>query len=122
MSGVEKISNLVPASFDDRRVINVTDGQREIIKMLKTFLSEGRVITREDILECYIRSNYPSGFVSVHRFGDHNKDGNWHDKLVTLNARTTWEVKTRAVTWFKNNLGSCILKGKILAIPAIEAN
>ena len=45
-------------------------------------------------------------------------------EITSLNKeqfkRTVYDVK--AVQWFRNNLGSAILKGKILAIPVIEIN
>lgn len=44
----------------------------------------------------------------------------WKYRPVPANPEGYTE-KVNGMAWFKNNLGACIIKGRLLAIPVIEA-
>lgn len=110
---VEKISPLTPVPFDGS-LSSLTVGQRNLLALLSEHLKNGQPITRDDIAECYIKSIAPNGKRTwVY------KDGRYQHVHVFF-KKDMWSVRTKSIMWFKQNLGSCIIKGKILAIPVID--
>ena len=112
-------NNIMPASFGvrgDRSKLQTTC----IVNLLKTGINDCRVISRSDIVDCYVDYKFHNIEVLEMREWDC-----WQKKEV-LNRYTRETFRKQkcyeptVIAWFKNNLGSAILKGRILAIPVIE--
>lgn len=114
MEEIIKLTQSSPVSFD-KGFIGLTYGQRVLLEMLTRHLSEQKAITRENIEDCWIKAVAPT---------DGNKkmwiytDNGYEHKLVHLKSH--YDTQSRALQWFKLNIGSVILKGKLLVIPVIE--
>ncbi len=118
MQELAKKSEIKPVSFD-RSLRGVTHRQTLILKLLSDRLKEGSPVTKADIRDIYARSHSEDGFAFVRQYC--NIDGVWGYHKVRVDLRTHWRGETNAMQWFKTNLGSCIIKGKLLAIPVIES-
>lgn len=126
MSGIQKISDLKPASFESKR--GLTKAQEELIKLLIASAKEQRIVTMDEVLEIWVKYvkkgwDRPGTYSLLVRVGE---GYNFEYERVSLKVaceRNNWvksEIKRWAAQWLKLNLGSCIIKGKILAIPIIE--
>lgn len=104
--------------------IKLTQNQSNLLTFLKSRIVHNKPITRKCILNFYISYVKGSEFYAspiydyVERNGEKiwawtgkNKDARWRDE---------WNIENQAITWFSSNLGKCILKGKIIALPVIE--
>lgn len=121
---IAKLSDLKPASFDDR-AIRMTDAQSALIIFIKENAEKGEIITRDKLLDFYIEKVKGSEHYKVYGQKPHPNPIYTHmitdyDNYKLKKWRDDWNIKTQAIQWFKNNLGACILKGKLLAIPIIE--
>ncbi len=108
---IVKQSELKPANFIFKD--NLTFGQKKLLKLLNDKIKSQEVIYSEDIQRLYMEVNCPDGTYKGmdYRTGCH----------VTKEAKFgSWHIKSYSMQWFRNNLGSCILKGKLLAIPVIQ--
>jgi len=117
---ISKQTSITPASFD-RRDVNITKAQRLILDLLHNKISENKPITRDEINSLYLQCTSNDGYKYFWRQGEVSpgvmKYGNFKTHISRINPD---HVRTQARQWFAINLGSCILKGKILAIPIIE--
>jgi hypothetical protein len=123
MNQLSKISNSKPASFDSNSI--TTQGQFALVNFLKTKVEKGEIITRDDIVDFYIANVKGSEYYKVYGLKPHSNPEYRHsvidyDNYSVKKWRDKYNIKTTALMWFRNNLGSCILKGKLLAIPVIE--
>jgi hypothetical protein len=113
-NSVENISSIQPASFA-RRWDKISDGQDKILRLLQKRIEENKPITTEDIVDCYFATTSKDG-LTVRVRGNFSYDSFFcHDV-----PKTNGTARNRAIIWFKQNLGSCIIKGRLLAIPIIE--
>jgi len=91
--------------------------------MLTTHLKENKPIMKDDIVSCYIESIHPNKVRNTTEWywckEENMTRGRFVEKQLTVND---WETRSLAMLWFKTNLGSCILKGKLLVIPVINTN
>lgn len=113
-------TDLIPASFESATV-RMTQGQLNLLKMLSKHIENRQPIKREDIIAIYCSTFFPKG-IKVHRTEHWNGEA-WTWKVKEVNAIehfTSGYYYATPMQWFKNNLGSCIIKGKILAVPIIE--
>lgn len=125
MSEVAKQLNVQPASFGVHQAYALTKGQKLIIELLNRCIREQRVLTREDITRCWIAAMCRDGYWL--RYQDYQS---YIDTTGTLRYRYVtkerpaevngWTERYTSMPWFRNNLGSCIIKGGILAIPVIQ--
>jgi hypothetical protein len=96
-----------------------------IIDLLQNSLSQGKAITRDDILNCYLDFVYGQKR-SIYKFGGwkwspyYNREVETRVAVDREEAKTVYGAKIQAIQWFKSNLGAAILKGKVLAIPVID--
>lgn len=111
---VQRISQHAPASFS-RRLDSITAGQELILKLLKNSIEKGIAITTDDIVDCYFRCVSKDGETVRVR-------GGFSSPYFFCNnvGKDNQQVRARAIYWFKTNLGSCIIKGRLLAIPIID--
>lgn len=115
MNEIQK--NITGVSIDIGRNA-LTDGQKNILEMMQKHLSEKRPITRDDILNCWIKTAAPLGFLREYDYK--NIDGTYKYIPVDRPVRECYGINSKSLQWFKVNIGTCIVKGKILAIPIIE--
>jgi hypothetical protein len=119
---IQKDSGVKPASFSALKREDVSRFQTELIlRLLKSSIENNKPITLEDIKDIHAEYAMESR--------RHGSGYNWfgeNGQKVWRRANTKEEWKNShcrsslSITWFKNNLGAAILKGKILAIPVIE--
>ncbi len=92
-----------------------------ILRLIMKSINNKKPITVFDIQDIYTdycikakrhRTNYANRFIN----------GKW--ECYAFQTREDWQeyycTTTRAVVWFKSNLGAAILKGKLIVIPIIE--
>ena len=115
MNGIEKKSNLKPVSFDNGGR-GLTKGQQMLLNLLSEKLKNNEPITKEDVTDLYINVQCPKR--RAYRYGQ-LPDGTWGMMEKDID-NTDWTMRYSSRQWFKNNLGSCIVKGKLLAIPVID--
>lgn len=125
MNEISKVSELKPASFDNSAVIKLTDAQSSLISLLKKKAVKMEAITRDELLDFYIKNVKGSENYRVYGRKPHpNPEIPYmipdYDNYTDRQWREYWNIRALAITWFKTNLGACILKGKLLAIPVIE--
>lgn len=131
VSGIILQSDLKPVSFEKTR--ELTKGQRAIVNILIKKAGSGEMLRREDIAELYttieqrIYYKFQGYDVVDHhpldsRYGKEKQRVEKYESIILTkdNIRNYWRCMNRAMQWFKNNLATCIIKGKILAIPVIE--
>ena len=114
-----KIENFTPINFDNSQV-KMTKGQKNLLKMLSNALETNTPISREDIFNCWAKQ-YPNkqSIREVSKFDWENNKWVYNHVKYKIEWENGYD-KTTSMAWFKNNLGSCILKGKLLAIPVIN--
>lgn len=101
----------------------LTLGQKNLIKLFVEKLKAQQPITKFDITKCYIDSLYPQRHVRKwNNYSDYDSvlkqwSGGYYIDVADEN-KEHWQMA--AMQWFKLNIGSCIIKGKIIAIPIIE--
>lgn len=122
---LEKLCDLIPVPFETNKP-RMTERQLALLALLNKGITEKRPITREEIIEFYIEWSYPTreiweSFLEP-IIGENGITGyNWRRRKVSLDRdRHRSIINPAAIQWFKSNLGACILKGKLLAIPVIE--
>lgn len=125
MNEIAKVSNLQPASFDDRRQNELTDAQKNLIQLLIDKAESKEVIKRQDLIDFYILNVKKSETYKEYGTKPHPNPIYTHritdyDNFRVKEWRKAWNIWTHASQWFKLNLGICILKGKLLAIPVID--
>lgn len=101
-------TGIQPSSFDatDRKL---TTGQKMLIELLSQKIKDKQPIKQRDIVDLYFKIFSKDGvWITVYFYFKHDVDKN------------NYYAKAKALSWFKSNLGSCIIKGKLLAIPIIE--
>jgi len=116
---VAKIENKSPANFgnyNDRFYLQA----KYIIQLLNDSANNGTIINRNDITNCFVDFKFHEKEILVVEENDY-----WLNKRVRKEYNRTdflnrYDTKLNSLQWFKSNLGSAILKGKILAIPVIE--
>lgn len=117
---IQKISPLTPVNFNGIKN-NDSFSVQLIIELLSKSIQESIPITIDDIRSLYIEYSMT---VKRHRSGliwKQDENGKFcYQYAKTKEEWLRWGSKRRAITWFKQNLGSAILKGRILAIPIIE--
>lgn len=104
---------------------NLTSAQKALLKLLQTKLTKKEVITKEDILTLYLlevkgSETYRKYGTKPHPNPEYTHRITDYDNYTTHKWREVYGIQNTAVNWFKNNLGSCIIKGKLLVIPVIE--
>lgn len=87
-----------------------------IVGMIKMCINDNKPLSIDDILDCYISYQHKCDryrTFSIFRFQ------RW-EKLSEEDFRKEYQTISKAKAWFKNNLGSAIIQGKLLVIPIIE--
>jgi hypothetical protein len=112
-----KQSELKPASFQNRTDRTLLQTEL-ILELLTKGIKENKVIDRDDIINCYVKYVFREGrVVTIQKM----QDWKWVDLIVDEeDFKKEYWTKSKALNWFKCNLGAAILKGRILAIPVID--
>lgn len=124
-------SELKAVSFNSEK--KLTKGQQALVKLLVDKAGKQEMLTRDDIAELYttIEKRIYHKFIKYElvdhhpldcRYGkEKHKVGKYETVVLTKdNIGNYYDTRQRAMNWFKSNLATCIIKGKILAIPIIE--
>jgi len=112
-------NNINAASFYSKED-GLTDGQRYLLNLLTKRIKENVPITREDITDCYFHSCSKDGkTIRVREFNYSAYGGNTFKGVRYLTNQDKY-IQQKALVWFKQNLGTCIIKGKLLVIPVID--
>lgn len=112
-------AEIKPVSFAPQ-LRGLTKGEINLMEMLLHHLKENKPIKIEDIAECYLKSTgYTKRHEEFFRYDQIEKRHIYHIVERTYTAKDYYAHRNGR-TWFKSNLGNCILKGKLLAIPVIE--
>lgn len=111
MTDIVKQSDLKPASF--QYDYKLTNGQKKLLSLLHEKINSSQVIERDDIVQLYIDAMCRNSQKMKWNYELQRKI----PKEVT---KDTWWIRTEALSWFKSNLGACIIKGKLLVIPIID--
>lgn len=113
---LQKQSDLKPAPFDSS-FSRLTHGQKLLLDLIMKHIESNTPITRDDIGEVYGQA---MGVKELHDYG-RDENGQWGYRRMQIDVRQDkYRKKWRSLQWFKNNIGACILKGKLIVIPAIE--
>lgn len=121
---LEKRSPLKPASFE-QRAVKLTDAQKMLLKLLIKKASKNEMISREEMVDFYIKHIKKSEtFIVQGRWETDWDTGKsvyrYYLTPVTKRWRDEYNFNVQAYQWFKNNLGSVIMKGKVLIVPVFE--
>lgn len=110
-------NNITTVSFEQKKD-NLRDVEKALLNLLKDSLEKNSPITREVILDFYIKNM--KGSETYTRNWKWNRETFKYGNTETRKWRDDWNIKSIAIQWFKSNLGGIIIKGKILIIPVIE--
>ena len=110
---LQPISSLQPASFA-KGMDKLSPGQERILKLLTKRIKDNTPITIEDIVDCYFDTVSVEGTVRVR--GNLNYGTFYCNELPKEHP----QLRPKAIQWFKMNIGSCIMKARLLVIPIIE--
>lgn len=109
----------LPVSFDGHSP-RITKGQKNLLDLITSKLKEQKPITQDDISECYAKTFRNSeGKRYIYDYGWENGQYRSGARWVDY-TKDHWHAKFNSHQWFKLNIGSCILKGKLVVIPVIE--
>ncbi len=115
MNCIVKQSKLSPVSFDSN-FGGMRPPEISVMKLLIRKQLSKEILTKDDVFDLYMEHYAPSGYKSkmVYISG-----GNWERKTVSVSIND-FGMRAKALIWFRNLLGHCIIKGKLLAIPVID--
>jgi len=119
MKGLQKTSDCTAVSFNAFEK-PLTKGQKMLLQLLIERQRAGEPVTKEDIKETYLNALYPNRMYEgrVYKYDPSTNTGRWVYEMI--DRSTEYGTQSRAGAWFKMNLASCIIKGKIIAIPVID--
>lgn len=119
MSELAHNATYTPVSFNALEK-PLTKSQQAILDMLIEKQKAKQKISKLDIKNLYVKTVHPTGIFgrwesrwdSVHR--------EWRRVWRDIDMNMSYESDIKSIQWFKNNLATCIIKGKIIAIPIID--
>lgn len=120
MSELEQVTDYKPIVFADQKPM-LTYAQNLIYKLLVQRAEENEPVIKQDI--DYIFAIYQSHDHQGSRFVWIRcwYKGEFIRRRFTIEqAQTKSYITDRSMPWFKHNLASCIIKGKLIAIPVIN--
>lgn len=116
------IDNLPVKQFEGNNRSN-TIFQVKCLELLTNHLKANKAIRRDDIIQWYmdcLAFKHPKG---IQDNWYSREDNRWYFDIIPLNKhyeQNAYKYDARAISYFKNVLGQCIINGKLLAIPLIE--
>lgn len=120
MTELEQTNSVLPSVSFNTDGPKLTGGQTRILIFLKERLQNKKPVTRECILRLYIDCKFVVKDGTIGMRGFYRNKYDWHNKFPIELALQRYDIKSGGLQWFKNNLGACIIKGKLIAIPVIE--
>lgn len=111
-------------SFDNKKDV-LREVEKKLILLLRESIEKSKPITKDIILDFYIKNikkseTYKTYGKKPHPDYRYTFQVTDYDNYKIHKYRDDYNIKTIALQWFKANLGSVIIKGKILIIPIIE--
>lgn len=96
-------------------------GVELVTSLIKKSIEENKAIEKEDILDLYwlFKSHGGTKAVFIHNYDRAKGAWEWI-KATRENFGDNYRIRENAPNWFKNNLGSAIIQGKLLVIPIIN--
>lgn len=131
-TNIARQSDIKAVSFSGRN--NTTPQIKLVIDLIKESIASNNPITKEDIIRIYIdwRLTTRNSILSLEKFSHTEAKYNEYWKKITDHSvykyfevsreeyAKHWGTANLARGWFKNNLASAIIKGKLLVIPIID--
>ncbi len=126
MTDIAIQSELKALSFEKGKVLSKS--QWAIYDLIVKKATAGEVLRKDEIVELYltveprIYYRYIGAEVKQYVYGHPLWPKSYRDEKYEKEPMTAnhYGTKSKAHQWFRNNLATCIIKGKILAIPVIE--
>jgi len=109
----------IPSVPFPKLTVGLTTGQIILYNMLIDHIASNKVITRANMAKCYIKAVHPSGKIIRWRWKVVKGKDVWTEFEEDIKA-TDPLVFISSLQWFKSNMATCIIKGKLLVIPPIE--
>lgn len=116
--GIIKQSDAKAASFLTERQAKL--GVELVTDLIKSAIKASEPITQEAIMECYWQFRSRGGTSKVFLNKWEYNSGNYKKEVNKEEFKSDWRVKNNSFTWFRANLGSAIIHGKLLVVPIIE--
>lgn len=105
-----------PVSFIED-VGGLSRGQKLLLELLCQKIKSDNGIKIDDIKSCYYDAVSRDGYLN---WTDWSTGGSRQRKITKDEFIQTWQSRQKSLQWFKSNIGSVILKGKLLIIPLID--
>ncbi len=119
---IVKKSNLTPASFNVGKD-TLTPAQTALLKLMQEKIEAKIPIDSEDIVNIYIKEIKKKETYRQYKYlYFDNKYGSIYSQTEyeIRTYRDDWDIKVISRQWFKLNIGSVIIKGRLLVVPIIE--
>jgi len=115
---LQKLNQINAVTFH-KSANDLTNGQKVIMDMLTWHMNEKLPVTKKHIVDAFVKTKYPNGKMSRAKY-EWRDNGYYFTGTEEIDVYDNWMLTYNAMEWFKRNIGSCIVKGKIVAIPLIE--
>ncbi len=121
MTDIVKQSEFKPLSISNRlgkSSLQVTI----IVELIKKCINENRVLLKEDIINSYVEWQDTGRTYRKFMTCAYDKSTGKYGRIILTKDEfhNHWTTETKAKQWFRSNLGSAIIQGKLLVIPIIE--
>jgi hypothetical protein len=121
MLELQKISDFQAANFQANTKEDTLQ-VKLVIKLLTDSIKTNTIITLDDIKDIhaeYVMASKRNG-TGYGWFIDDDGKKSWRRAKSKEEWKSSHCYDSLSLTWFKNNLGQAILKGRLLAIPVIQ--
>ncbi len=109
-------------SFENARP-KLNDSNKAILEFIKIKLEKKEPIRRADVTDLYVRTLFPN--LTKKNLFEEKTYCRWTEKTTYRSwtfeqQKERFAIKNKALMWFKNNLATVILKGRLIVLPIIE--
>lgn len=124
MSDIVKAPPLAPVQLATGIKTKLKHNQQVLMDLILDHTANRKVITMDDIILAYRKTEtWASKYDEISVYGYEQVNGEWKYGCYRYpwnhpKSRSTMEF--RAMCWFRQNLGSCIVAGRLVAIPVID--
>lgn len=103
----------------------LTANQEKLMELLVECLKTGEPVTIDRIISTYRKCKGWYNQAETERVSRYTRgeDGVWvwrTEEVPWDDERARPQLEFRAMCWFRSNLGSCIVRGRLIAIPVID--
>lgn len=128
-NSLEKTSN-IPAVRLNVSQYRLTEGQKFLLNFIKEKCLKNEAINRDEVTRIYMHTQWGLKFDAQRikgkkysHFCSIEKKSIYIDHIYTFDEwkKSGWPTpEGRAYQWFRSNLGTVVMKGKLVVIPIIE--